>query len=113
LNSSYFWDDKYRGTSVKSPSELLVGMVRVSQNNQIPVSVLDARLADMGQILFDPPDVSGWGYGDYWIDAAKLIEREQFQNLFFRTLSNEFMAENSMKNIVNSRMLDKKSTKKN
>ena len=112
LNSSYFWDDKYRGTSVKSPSELLVGMVRVSQNNQIPVSVLDARLADMGQILFDPPDVSGWGYGDYWIDAAKLIEREQFQNLFFRTLSNEFMAENSMKNIVNSRMLDKKVPKK-
>ena len=31
LNSSYFWDDKYRGISVKSPSELLVGMIRVSK----------------------------------------------------------------------------------
>ena len=112
LNSSYFWDDKYRGTSVKSPSELLVGMLRMSQNSNVPVSVLDARLADMGQTLFDPPDVSGWGYGDYWIDAAKLIEREQFQKLLFRTLSNQFMAENSMKNIVNSRMFDEKAPNK-
>jgi uncharacterized protein (DUF1800 family) len=112
LNSSYFWDEKYRGTSVKSPSELLVGMVRMSQNSDIPLSVLDARLADMGQTLFDPPDVSGWGYGEYWIDAAKLIEREQFQKLFFQTLSSEFMTENSMKNTVNSRMLDEKAPKK-
>ena len=80
--------------------------------DKVPVSVLDARLADMGQRLFDPPDVSGWGYGDYWIDAAKLIEREQFQKLLFRTLNKEFMAENSMKNIVNNRMLDKKVQKK-
>ena len=112
LNSSYFWDEKYRGTSVKSPSELLVGMVRMSQNSDVPLSVLDARLADMGQTLFDPPDVSGWGYGEYWIDAAKLIEREQFQKLFFQTLSSEFMTENSMKNTVNSRMLDEKAPKK-
>ena len=51
LNSSYFWDDKYRATSVKSPVELLIGLVRMAQHTGIPISVLDARLADMGQVF--------------------------------------------------------------
>jgi uncharacterized protein (DUF1800 family) len=98
LNSSYFWDEKYRATTVKSPVELLVGMVRMAQHTEIPISVLDSRLANMGQVLFDPPDVSGWGYGDYWIDAAKLIEREQFQGLFSRSLNEKNVMEGEIKN---------------
>ena len=98
LNSSYFWDEKYRATSVKSPVELLVGMVRMAQHTEIPISVLDSRLANMGQVLFDPPDVSGWGYGDYWIDAAKLIEREQFQDLFSRSLNDKNVMRGEIKN---------------
>lgn len=103
LNSSYFWEDKYRGTSVKSPSELLVGVVRMSQNTELPISALDAALADMGQTLFDPPDVSGWGYGDYWIDAAKLIERERFQSLVSEALTSIVMTDAQPKNAMDFR----------
>ena len=108
LNSSHFWDDKYRGTSVKSPSELLVGMVRMAPHTEIPISVLDASLAGMGQVLFDPPDVSGWGYGDYWIDAAKLIERERFQDLFSRSLNDRDMVQGENKNRADIRMSPKR-----
>ena len=105
LNSSYFWEEKYRGTSVKSPSELLVGAVRMSQNTELSVSELDAALADMGQTLFDPPDVSGWGYGDYWIDAAKLIERERFQARISEVLTSEGMTDVAPKNAMEFEMV--------
>ena len=100
LNSSYFWEDKYRGTSVKSASEFMVGIVRMSQNTDLSISALDAALADMGQTLFDPPDVSGWGYGDYWIDAAKLIERERFQARVADTLTGKGMTVTRPKNAM-------------
>ena len=85
LGTLHILGGKYRGTSVKSPSELLVGIVRMSQNTELSISELDAALADMGQTLFDPPDVSGWGYGDYWIDAAKLIEENDFKLVYHRS----------------------------
>ena len=108
LNSSYFWEEKYRGTSVKSPSELLVGIVRMSQNTELSISELDAALADMGQTLFDPPDVSGWGYGDYWIDAAKLIERERFQARVSQVLTREKMTDVRPKNAMGLEMDEQK-----
>ena len=97
LNSAYFWDEQYRGTSVKSPVELLVGALRASQTNKISLATLDSSLSNMGQSLFDPPDVSGWGYGEYWLDSAKLIERENFQNMVSHLLSQDETSKNNMK----------------
>ena len=108
LNSSYFWEYKYRATSVKSPSELLVGVIRMSQNTELSISELDAALADMGQTLFDPPDVSGWGYGDYWIDAAKLIERERFQDRVSEILTSKEMRGAQPKNTMERSMGERK-----
>ena len=110
LNSSYFWEDKYRGTSVKSASEFMVGIVRMSQNTDLSISALDAALADMGQTLFDPPDVSGWGYGDYWIDAAKLIERERFQARISDTLTGKGMTVARPKNAMDFRLGEEKAS---
>lgn len=76
LSSAYFWDPSYRATSVKSPVELMVGAIRASKQPALSLQQIDSALAAMGQTLFDPPDVSGWGYGEYWLDPAYLIERE-------------------------------------
>lgn len=76
LNSAYFWDPAYRATSVKSPAELVVGAIRASKQPTMSLQQIDSALSAMGQTLFDPPDVSGWGYGEYWLDPAYLIERE-------------------------------------
>lgn len=76
LNSAYFWDVKYRATSVKSPAELMIGAIRASKQATLNLQQIDTALAAMGQTLFDPPDVSGWGYGEYWLDPAYLIERD-------------------------------------
>ena len=92
LRSEIFWDPSYRATSVKSPVEFLIGSLRFAQTDRMPPSVIDSSLSAMGQTLFDPPDVSGWGYGEYWLDPSLLIERERVQELLHQTLTTSAMS---------------------
>ncbi len=87
FHSEAFWDPVYRGTSAKSPLELVIGAARYSRTNALSLSEIDSTLQAMGQTLFDPPDVSGWGYGDYWLDPSLLIERDRFQQEFAERIS--------------------------
>ena len=113
LNSTYFWDEQYRGTSVKSPVELLVGALRASQNNAVPLPALVSGLSEMGQTLFEPPDVSGWGYGEYWLNSGKLIERERFQDLVASNLmaSAKTLIEMDMKGSSSQQLVSHSPTK--
>ena len=54
LNSSYFWDEKYRATSVKSPAELLVGMVRMAQHTGFQFQFLMHGLLIWGRSCLTP-----------------------------------------------------------
>ena len=95
LGSEVFWDPKYRATSVKSPIEFLIGSLRFAQTDKLPISVIDSSLSAMGQTLFDPPDVSGWGYGEYWLDPRFLIERERVQRLINQNFTDGLMISNA------------------
>ena len=77
LNSTYFWDAEYAGTRVKSPVELVVGATRGAQRPWLTPAQSADSLRKMGQHLFAPPNVSGWGYGEYWLDPALIVERER------------------------------------
>jgi uncharacterized protein (DUF1800 family) len=39
---------------------------------------LEALMADMGQILFDPPSVGGWGQNEYWLSTSAALARWRF-----------------------------------
>ncbi len=76
--SRHFWDKRNRGQLIKSPVELLVGTVRVFKL-QVPNSEMLMRLsAQLGQDLFNPPNVKGWPGGPDWISAATLLQRQKF-----------------------------------
>ena len=63
LLSEQFWAENERGTMVKSPIELTVGTLR---SLEIPLrdgSVLSRSNRQLGQHLFDPPNVNGWTGG--------------------------------------------------
>ena len=63
---------------VKSPAELVVGLVRQSGGElQQPIAAAVA-LAGMGQNLFSPPNVRGWPGGEAWINTQTLLARKQF-----------------------------------
>jgi uncharacterized protein (DUF1800 family) len=75
LTSEAFYHPSARGTLIKSPVELLVGTVR---NFALPLEDLtaaEAALRQMGQQLFQPPNVKGWDGGPKWITTATLFNR--------------------------------------
>ena len=63
---------------VKSPAELVVGLVRQSGGELTQPPAAAVALAGMGQNLFSPPNVRGWPGSDAWINTQTLLARKQF-----------------------------------
>ena len=80
LRAIFTSDDFYQqqGSLVKSPVELIVGTLRQfvwPMDDWRPVL---GAAREMGQALFNPPNVKGWPEGTAWIDSRTLIMRKQF-----------------------------------
>ncbi|MCB0667793.1 MAG: DUF1800 domain-containing protein [Saprospiraceae bacterium] len=75
FTSRFFADPQNIGNRIKSPIELLVQVARlfkIEYLNPTQVSFLQKAL---GQLLFDPPNVSGWAGGRSWINNSTLMLR--------------------------------------
>ena len=81
FNSEHFKSEAVRFAQVKSPTELVVGTLRLSEAINWPtLEMREAALAAgyMGQELFNPPSVEGWHEGEEWVDSGALVERANF-----------------------------------
>ena len=79
--SDHFKSEALRFRKVKSPAELVWGVVRTVDRYRIPeldVCDLPAYSTYMGQMLLNPPSVEGWHEGEEWVDSGALIERVNF-----------------------------------
>lgn len=65
---------------VKSPVELVVGLVRQSGGELSQPAGAALAAAAMGQNLFGAPNVRGWPGGEAWINTQTLLARKQFIN---------------------------------
>ena len=79
FNSDFFKAARFK--KVKSPTELITGVLKLVGTNRWPVPGIPqyanaAKL--MGQELFNPPTVEGWHTGQEWIDGGMLTERINF-----------------------------------
>jgi uncharacterized protein (DUF1800 family) len=74
LLSEVFMSEKALLANVKSPVELVVGMIR-ELKAEIDTRFLLGPLALMEQMLFNPPTVAGWDWGLGWINTATLLTR--------------------------------------
>jgi uncharacterized protein (DUF1800 family) len=67
---------------VKQPCEYVVGAVRALGVAPAEVTgtpeLLQATMAAMGQVLFDPPSVGGWSQNQYWLSTAAALARWKF-----------------------------------
>lgn len=82
--SPAFWSEKNRATLVKSPVELMVGALKqfdFSYDDPLPFTF---AVAQLGQNLFDPPNVKGWPGGDVWINSTTLLARKSILERLFR-----------------------------
>jgi uncharacterized protein (DUF1800 family) len=70
-----------RFTKVKSPTETVVGTMRLVGDFRMPkpgMNAMSLNIRYMGQDLMNPPTVEGWHTGREWIDSGTLVERINF-----------------------------------
>ena len=73
--SEEFYSARSMGTQIKSPVQLVVGMLRDFGVKDVDTRAVHAAIRDMGQELLEPPDVKGWREGRAWINAHRLFTR--------------------------------------
>lgn len=74
--SEHFYQDALIGEQIKSPAELVVGLVRTFEPPVRDLGVLSDAMGMMGQSLLFPPSVKGWSGGRSWINTATLFIRQ-------------------------------------
>ncbi len=76
FKSAHFMDDIFIGADIKSPQQLLIGLLR-QFSGKPPNSKLTRRLLSItGQPILEPPNVSGWKEHEAWLDTSTLIYRK-------------------------------------
>ena len=81
LKSDFFRSETCWYAKVKSPTELVAGVLRLTGEMHRPKREMKERYSNiifMGQSLLDPPTVEGWHVGTEWIESGSLMERVNF-----------------------------------
>ncbi len=88
LKSAHFFDSENIGAMYKSPVSFLIGSIRSMGISQIPDFKLEMssntnrdlsiRLGNLGEILFNPPNVKGWPGGRTWVSTSTVSLRQKF-----------------------------------
>lgn len=69
-----FYSPEVIGERIAGPVEYMVGSVR-RLGVQVPPPLLWLAAGQLGQRLFDPPNVKGWDGGEAWISTSTLLAR--------------------------------------
>jgi uncharacterized protein (DUF1800 family) len=75
FRSEEFYDPEIIRNQVKSPVQWLVGSVRMLECELPPPLISMGMLRQLGQDLFNPPNVKGWDGGITWITTNTLLTR--------------------------------------
>jgi len=81
FNSDFFKSEECWYEKVKSPAELVAGVLRLTgefDRPRLEISERWLQIMYMGQELNNPPSVEGWHQGVEWIDTGTLMERLNF-----------------------------------
>lgn len=74
LGSEAMFDPQFYRARIKSPVELVVGMVRQLEMS-LPSSALARATSQAGQVVFEPPSVKGWDGHRAWLNSATMLVR--------------------------------------
>lgn len=85
LHSNLFFSAQAVGRKIRSPVELIAGMLR-SLKGTTNTQLISQGLLSIGQGLFYPPSVKGWDGGRAWINSSTLLGRS---NLMADILKND------------------------
>ena len=79
FQSAHFHDEQVIGAQIKSPTQLLIGLLREAEPNYYPPTFVFYRLQRatrvLGQHLLNPPNVAGWPGHHSWLNTTTLQAR--------------------------------------
>ena len=78
LLSPEFWDESAYFTRYSWPVEFVVRALKDIGWIGFSVDTALTPMANMGQILLEPPDVSGWDLGQTWFSTSAMLARMNF-----------------------------------
>jgi len=80
FKSREFYSPASMHARIKSPPEFVVGSVKALgiSPEECDFWTLARAMGDMGQQLFQPPNVKGWDGGQTWITSTTLVNRARF-----------------------------------
>ena len=81
FNSDFFKDESVWFEKVKSPTELVVSTMRLTQafkDYRPGFFEIAMEPSIQGQAILNPPSVEGWHTGHEWIDSGALLQRINF-----------------------------------
>lgn len=73
-----FYSSAVKTGHIKSPTEFVVSGIRQMGLTATDLSTVPRTLAQLGQELFNPPNVGGWSAGPGWINATTMLGRFNF-----------------------------------
>ncbi len=84
FTSEWFYNNENVGSKIKSPIELLAGMIKMFNINfENPLARFPIQKV-LGQVIFNPPNVAGWPEGRNWIDSSTMIYRTRLPQVLLQ-----------------------------
>ncbi len=87
FKSDFFRADSARYSRIKSPTEMVIGSMRLAGPIDLPSDdhiLGNDACTSMGQSLLKPPSVEGWQGGMEWINTGSYVERINFVSQILR-----------------------------
>ena len=78
LSSAEFQNPEHYFARYSWPVEYVVRLIKAVGWAGFSTGTVTTPMANMGQILFEPPDVSGWRLGTDWFGTGTLLSRMNF-----------------------------------
>ena len=82
FTSKWFYNEENIGAKIKSPIELMAGIMRTLPMELEKPENLIVYQKLLGQMLLYPPNVAGWPSGNSWIDSSTLMLRLQIPQIW-------------------------------
>lgn len=104
FGSRCFFAPEFRGNLIKSPVQFYLGLLHDLELNVTPLPRYSTvRLRQMGQPLFQPPNVRGWIGGRAWINSSTLAARRQFVQQLFSPLPEDTLNADEQRALAEAR----------
>ena len=85
LRSADFKSEANYFTRYSWPAEFVARSIKEVGWNGFSVNDAVSQMVNMGQVLFEPPDVAGWEQGSGWISTGGMLARMNFAAQLSRT----------------------------